>query len=57
MSRSAHSRRSDGVRCPECDAAVDDQDELADHLTEDHDLFSWVQDGRPVDSVKEGEGQ
>ena len=57
MSRSARSRPSDAVRCPECDATVEGQDELADHLTEDHDLFSWVQDGRPIDSVKKGEGQ
>lgn len=57
MSRSARSRPSDAVRCPECDATVEGQDELADHLTEDHDLFSWAQDGRPIDSVKKGEGQ
>jgi uncharacterized C2H2 Zn-finger protein len=56
MSRSTRARRSGDVRCPECDAVCDGQDELADHLTEDHDAFSWLQQGRPV-GFKEAGGQ
>ena len=44
----ARPRRSGDVRCPECDALVEDRDELADHLTEVHDAFDWLMNGRPV---------
>ncbi|WP_154020056.1 hypothetical protein [Halococcus sediminicola] len=49
-------RQPGDIRCPECDAVVEDRDELADHLTEVHDAFDWLMKGRPV-GFKEAGGQ
>lgn len=44
-------------RCPECGNAYPGMDHLVDHLTDDHDAYSWVTRGRPVDFGGEAAGE
>jgi len=34
--------------CSECGTTVPTMDHLVDHISDRHDLFSWVVNGRPV---------
>ena len=34
--------------CEECGTTLPSMDHLVDHLTDDHDAFSWVTDGRAI---------
>lgn len=34
--------------CEECGTTVESMDHLVDHLTDDHDGYSWVTAGRPM---------
>jgi hypothetical protein len=34
--------------CPECDHVAPSMDHLVDHLTDEHDVYSWVTAGRPL---------
>lgn len=34
--------------CSECGTTVPSMDHLVDHISDSHDLFSWVVAGRPV---------
>lgn len=36
------------VSCPLCGQSCRDADTRADHLTDAHDAFSWVAEGRPL---------
>lgn len=35
--------------CNECGQRVPDMDRLVDHLTDEHDAFSHMTEGRPID--------
>ena len=40
-----------GCPIPDCDEQTQTHDHLVDHLTDDHDAFSWISDGRPLPDV------
>lgn len=48
MSTTTRNSSSDEPRCQECSERFDTMDELVDHLTDEHDAFDWIVDGRPM---------
>lgn len=42
-------------RCPECGDRFPSKHHLVDHLTDDHQAFDWLVDGRPMGGVVDAE--
>lgn len=38
-------------RCPECGQLLESMDHVVDHLTDVHDAFSWVSNGRSLEGI------